>query len=101
MIGDACLALFEDPANALAFARTMGRSYASTRISMHTGIIELVADDVVGRAIFEAAQLSKQAEPGRIVVSRMTADLLSGSGFNFERAFADESDELFLLVDQT
>ncbi len=84
LMGDGCMALFEDPANALAFARSASRGFGPSRIAMHSGIIELVEDDAVGRAIFESFKLLQSAQPGRVAVSRITAELLSGQDVAFD-----------------
>jgi class 3 adenylate cyclase len=96
LMGDGCLALFEDPVSALGFARSVSRWMGPSRISMHTGIIELVEDDAVGRAIFEAFHLAKTAEPGRIAVSGITAELLAGH----EIAFDERPDGVLLMTVQ-
>ncbi len=93
LVGDGCLAFFEDPANALAFARSISRALGPSRISLHAGVVELVEDDAVGRAIFEAFQLAAKAEPRRIIVSAIAAELLSGQ----ELALEEHSDGVLLL----
>lgn len=93
LVGDGCLAFFEDPANALAFARSASRALGPSRISLHAGVVELVEDDAVGRAIFEAFHLAAKAEPGRISVSAIAAELLSG-----QELVLDEDSEGVLLL---
>lgn len=81
MMGDGCLAAFDDPCAAVEFGRSLVRAAGEgVSCAITAGRVELVGDDVVGRAIYDAYQLERRAAPGQLLVSRTVADLLSGSG---------------------
>lgn len=81
MMGDGCVAAFDDPCGAVEFARSLVQS-AGTAVScaITAGRVELVGDDVVGRPIYDAYKLEKRTEPGQILVSTTVAELLAGTG---------------------
>ncbi len=54
------------------------------RVGVHTGEVELVANDVHGLAVHAAARLMSVAAPGEIVTSELTRGLVEGSGLEFE-----------------
>jgi class 3 adenylate cyclase len=54
------------------------------RSGLHTGEIELTADDVTGIALHLAAHVAAEAEAGETVVSSTVRDLVAGSGLRFE-----------------
>jgi DNA-binding NarL/FixJ family response regulator len=87
MIGDGFLALFDAPARAIRCAvairdelRGLG---VEVRIGLHTGEIELRADDVGGIAVHIGARIAASGAPGEVVVSRTVKDLVAGSGIDF------------------
>ena len=86
--GDGFLARFDAPARALACAKAM-RAVAESldlqiRTAVHTGEVEVVGDDIRGLAVHLASRLLALAEPGDILASATTRDLVDGSGFAFE-----------------
>ena len=73
---------------ALACARAM-HAFAETldvriRAAVHTGEVEIVGDDIRGLAVHLASRLLALADPGEILASATTRDLVDGSGFTFE-----------------
>ena len=87
--GDGFLAVFDGPGRAVRCAcairdaiRAIG---ISVRVGLHTGEIELHADDIGGIAVHIAQRVQALAEPNEVLVSRTLADLVAGSGI----AFAD------------
>lgn len=97
---DGCVALFEDPAAALTFARTVAAWAAPTLITVHAGVVELAGDDVVAKCLREAVHLRGSTRPREIAMSRTAADLLSASGLGFERRSSDASGEVYVLSRQ-
>lgn len=83
MMGDGCVAAFDDPCAAIGFARSLVRSAGATvSCAITAGRVELVGDDVVGRPIYAAYNLEKRTEPGQILVSTTVAELLAGTGID-------------------
>jgi class 3 adenylate cyclase len=85
--GDGFLIRFEAPARAIACTKAM-RSVAESlelriRAAVHTGEVELVGDDIRGLAVHLASRLLALAQPGEILTSATTRDLVDGSGFSF------------------
>ena len=99
MLGDGCLAAFEHPAAAIAFAADTHRTASvAVKIAAQTGIVELVGDDIIGRATFGAYTLLRDARAGELVTTAGTVELLRGQGYVFEtRAAEDGGAELFVL----
>jgi class 3 adenylate cyclase len=86
--GDGFLVRFDAPARALACAKAM-RAVAESlglqlRTAAHTGEVEVVGDDIRGLAVHLASRLVGLADPGEILASATTRDLVDGSGFVFE-----------------
>jgi class 3 adenylate cyclase len=85
--GDGFLALFDGPARAIrcglavsVAAREIG---LEVRAGIHTGEIERDSADVHGIAVHAAARTMNQAQPGEVLVSATTKDLVAGSGLSF------------------
>jgi class 3 adenylate cyclase len=107
--GDGFLAVFDGPARAVRCARAIGSSVAhlgiAIRAGIHTGEVELLADNVRGLAVHEAARVAAVAKGGEVFVSATTRLLLAGSGLTFESAGLQElkglgdARELFRLTD--
>jgi class 3 adenylate cyclase len=99
MMGDGCLAAFEHPGAAVAFAVDVTRTTnIDLKIAAQTGIVELVGDDIIGRATFGAYKLLEHANPCELVTTAGTVELLSGQGSMFEPlASADDGTQLFAL----
>jgi class 3 adenylate cyclase len=87
--GDGFLATFDGPARAIRCAisiRDGARDLGlRTRTGLHTGEIELSADDVQGIAVHIGARVAATAEPDETLVSSTVKDIVAGSGI----AFAD------------
>lgn len=106
VLGDGCLAGFEDPVIALAFLRDMQAAAAEMDLEVHSGIeigrVELYDGDVVGPATFVASELCRRATAGQIIGSRNVVDLAGASsgavslGRSTLRATGKET-ELFAL----
>jgi len=87
--GDGFLARFDAPARAVRCAaaiRSATRELGlEVRAAAHTGEVEIVGDDIRGVAVHMAARILALADPGEILLSSTTRDLVDGSGM----AFAD------------
>jgi class 3 adenylate cyclase/mannose-6-phosphate isomerase-like protein (cupin superfamily) len=85
--GDGLLATFDGPAQALhcaeRVARVATRDDLRIRAGVHVGEVELVAGDVRGVAVHEAARIMGEAKEGEILVSEITRALALPSGLNF------------------
>jgi class 3 adenylate cyclase len=53
------------------------------RCGLHTGEIELHADDIGGIAVHIAQRVQALAQPDEVLASRTVADLVGGSGIAF------------------
>jgi class 3 adenylate cyclase len=86
--GDGFVAMFDSPTRAVRCAAAMVRSIRAIdldiRVGVHTGEVETVGDDVRGIAVHVAARLLALAGPDEVIVSQTTADLIEGSGLEFE-----------------
>jgi class 3 adenylate cyclase/mannose-6-phosphate isomerase-like protein (cupin superfamily) len=88
--GDGVLAQFDGAERAVRAAVSI-RGAASTlgldiRAGVHSGEVEVSADDIRGIAVHTAARIMASAEPGQILVSATVMDLVDGSGLVFEDA---------------
>jgi class 3 adenylate cyclase len=54
------------------------------RCGAHTGLVEVVDDDVAGLAVHIGARIGALARAGEVLVSGTVKDLVAGSGFTFE-----------------
>ena len=86
--GDGVLATFDGPGRAIRFASTFGERLKplglAIRAGIHTGEIEIRADDVGGMAVHLAARIMSTASAGEIMVSRTVKDLVVGSDLAFD-----------------
>jgi class 3 adenylate cyclase len=86
--GDGVLATFDGPARAIKCARRLGEDAQqlgiTLRAGLHTGEIELRAEDIGGIAVHLAARVMAEAGPSEIIVSSTVKDLVAGSGIEFE-----------------
>lgn len=86
--GDGVLALFDTPERAVRCAVALGEMASSLGLSIragvHTGEVEVTADDLRGIAVHEAARITALADPSEVLVSSATRGLLETSGFDFE-----------------
>jgi class 3 adenylate cyclase len=88
LLGDGCLALFDTPDDAVAFARACRNDLVSSgailRGSVHFGPVEVLSDDIVGQSLWLTANILKLAEPGQILVSPVAQELLRDSASGLE-----------------
>jgi class 3 adenylate cyclase/pimeloyl-ACP methyl ester carboxylesterase len=87
-LGDGFLATFDGPARAVRCATAISDAVRplgiTVRSGLHTGEIELTADDVTGIAVHIAARVAAQAAANETIVSSTVRDLVAGSGLRFE-----------------
>jgi class 3 adenylate cyclase len=85
--GDGFLAVFDGPGRAVRCARAIrdavGAIGIQMRVGLHTGEIELHADEIGGIAVHIAQRVQALAQPDEVLVSRTVADLVGGSGIPF------------------
>lgn len=85
--GDGILATFDGPGRAVHCAHEIVRGVRSidleVRAGLHTGEIEVVADDVTGIAVNIAHRVHDLAGPSEVWVSRTVKDLVAGSAIDF------------------
>jgi class 3 adenylate cyclase len=86
-LGDGILATFDGPARAVRCAQTLADQSKilglEVRSGLHTGEIEVLADDVGGIAVNISSRVSDHADAGEIVCSSTVKDLVVGSGLEF------------------
>lgn len=86
--GDGLLATFDGPAQALhcagAISLAATREGLHIRAGVHVGEVEMVAGDVRGVAVHEAARIMHEAREDEILVSETTRALAMTSGLGFE-----------------
>ncbi len=82
--GDSFLATFDGPARAIECAQAVMESAASIgltlRAGLHTGEVEVTTDGLRGIAVNVAARTMALAEPGEILVTSTSKELVAGSG---------------------
>jgi len=88
--GDGVLAAFDGAERAVRAALSI-RGVASVlglqiRAGVHSGEVQVTADDVRGIAVHTAARIMGAAEPGEVLVSATVMDLVDGSDLVFEDA---------------
>ena len=86
--GDGVLASFDSPERAvrgaIAMRRAAGDLDLRIRAGIHSGEVEVTADDLRGIAVHTAARIMALAGPAEILVSDLTMQLAAGSGIEFE-----------------
>lgn len=86
--GDGILATFDSPERAVRAADDIHagaeRLGIRVRAGVHTGEVEPVPGNIRGMAVHLAARITAAAEPGEIMVSSMTREMISGRGVVFE-----------------
>jgi class 3 adenylate cyclase len=86
-LGDGFLATFDGPARAVRCAIAVTNAVRSLGIELrsgiHTGEIEVKADDISGIAVHIAARVAARAQGGQVLVSSTVRDLVAGSGLSF------------------
>ncbi|MGN6276683.1 MAG: adenylate/guanylate cyclase domain-containing protein [Solirubrobacterales bacterium] len=87
-MGDGALATFGSPANAvrcgIELSEALGPIGLPIRAGVHTGECELIGDDVGGLAVHIGARVGAKAGAGEVLVSSTVAELVMGSGLDFE-----------------
>jgi class 3 adenylate cyclase len=87
-LGDGFLATFDGPAGAIHCASAIRESLHGiglpVRIGVHTGEVELAADEVRGIAVHIASRVAHIGGADDVLVSRTVKDLVAGSGIKFE-----------------
>jgi class 3 adenylate cyclase len=87
MTGDGVMAMFDGPGRAIRCALGMepalARLQLSVRAGLHTGEVEERGEDIGGIAVHAASRVMSNAGPGEVLVSRVVADLVAGSGIGF------------------
>ena len=88
--GDGFLATFDGPARGVHCARAIADEMRGLgieiRAGLHTGEIELDADDIAGLTVAIGARVSAKAGPSEVLISQTVKDLIAGSGLSFEDA---------------
>jgi class 3 adenylate cyclase len=79
LVGDGCVAAFDDPGRAIEFLHAVRTAAASDSLQVRCGVevgrVELDDGEVVGPAVFVAAELCRRARPEEIVGSATVAEL--------------------------
>jgi class 3 adenylate cyclase len=85
--GDGVVATFDGPGRAVRCACSIRDAVRSLGIDMraglHTGEIEVTADDIAGMAVHIGARVSALAASDEVLVSSTVKDLVAGSGIEF------------------
>jgi class 3 adenylate cyclase len=77
-------ALFDGPARAIRAALELrGHAGAEARVGLDTGEIERTGTTARGGALHLAARVCAEAQPGEVLVTETTRDLVEGSGLRF------------------
>ena len=107
--GDGVLASFDSPERAVRGAMAIRQVALDLdlriRAGVHSGEVQVTADDLRGIAVHTAARIMAIAGPDEILVSATVMDLVDGSGLEFEDAGAHElkgfrgTRQLFRLID--
>ncbi len=83
-LGDGCLALFDDPAEAMSFAHTVRAAVTESgfelRGALHVGRVRFGSGEPVGQAIRDASALLRSAPGGEVQLSAAAAALLDTAG---------------------
>ncbi len=86
-MGDGFLATFDGPARAIRCAVAIRDELEAIgvriRVGIHTGEVELIADDVGGMAVNFGARIEALAKAGEILVSSTVRELVVGSDLEF------------------
>lgn len=82
--GDGVLATFDGPARAVTCACAIRDAAVQLgldiRAGVHTGEVEVRAQDIGGIAVHIASRIEALAQPRQVLVSRIVVDLIVGSG---------------------
>lgn len=92
--GDGVLAQFDSPERAVRAAaaiRTVAKELGlDIRAGVHSGEVEVTADDLRGIAVHTTARIMAIAGAGEVLVSATVMDLVDGSGLDFDDAGTHE-----------
>ena len=87
-LGDGFLATFDGPARAIrcagAIQDVLRKINLPVRAGVHTGEVEITANDVRGIAVHIASRVASLGKANDVVVSRTVKDLVAGSAIVFE-----------------
>lgn len=87
-MGDAFLATFDSPTEAVSCARAIITNIKplgiKVRIGLHTGEVELNPEDVTGIGVVIGARVGAKAQASEVLVSQTVKDVLAGSGIVFQ-----------------
>jgi class 3 adenylate cyclase len=93
-IGDGTLSVFDGPGRAIECACTLREAVKSLgielRAGIHTGDVEIRRGDIGGIAVHIGARVAAQASRSEILVSQTVADIVAGSGIQFQSRGAHE-----------
>ena len=75
LLGDGCLAAFEDPLEALAFVASIAEqlfaaSSLAVRAGLDAGRVEIADGEIIGEAVLTCAGLCRRAAPGETLITR-------------------------------
>ena len=86
--GDGFFATFDGPARAIRCAQAIVGAVRplglEVRAGLHTGEVERADGKIAGIAVNIGARVAAQATPGEVLVSGTVADLVAGSGLEFD-----------------
>ncbi len=86
--GDGFLATFDGPVRALNCGLSIQTAVEplglQVRIGIHTGMVEVLGDDVAGLAVHIGARIGAAAGAGEVFTSSTVKDLVAGSDFHFD-----------------
>ncbi len=95
LLGDGCVAAFEDPLACVAFAQDFRASAAAEGFEIRAGIdvgrVELTDGEIIGMAVYRASVLEREAAPGQIALSQLASELVGVSGCAGSRDQRDSS----------
>lgn len=83
LLGDGCVAAFEDPLDGVAFVKDFRASIADEGFELKAGIdvgrVTLTDGEIVGASVYRASRLQRDAAPGEIAMSRSATEVLGVS----------------------
>jgi class 3 adenylate cyclase len=77
LVGDGCMASFEDPRSALGFARD-ATDNLPVRSGVAVGVVDVVEGEVTGRVVFDAYRLMRSAASGEIRICPLMTAMCGG-----------------------
>jgi class 3 adenylate cyclase len=93
-IGDGTLSAFDGPGRAIECACALCEAVKplgiELRAGVHTGEIEVRRGDIGGIAVHIGARIAARADRSEVLVSQTVADVVAGSGIQFESRGAHE-----------